>query len=254
MATLQLLNNITHKDLRVQSHYSATFGDNISSVLVFPTEFDALHKEYPVLFRRHAEQGIQAIALLGLCAGENLYLNEHYPQPPVAGSWMARYVPGLLAKGPFMIGYQQQSGASEAVLHVDMDHPRITHPISDTEKDTGKPVFLPKGGESDYLQHIVAILNRLHLGQQEAKAFYAELDRLNLLTPVNLAITLSNGDKLEIQGHETICKDTFAALPADTLAMLHQKGWLAYVYAIQSSLHNLSWLIDMKNALEHSRS
>lgn len=250
MATLQLLNNITHKDLRVQTHYSADFGDNISSVLVFPTEFDALHKEYPVLFRRHAEHGLQAVALLGLVSGENLFLNEHYPQPPMAGSWMGRYVPGLLAKGPFMIGYQQQHGSNEAVIHVDIDHPRITQA---TDNTGSKAVFLEKGGESDYLQQVAATLNRLHLGQDEASAFYAELDKLSLLTPINLAITLNNGDKLEIQGHETICKETFANLPADTLAALHQKGWLAHVYAIQSSLHNLSWLIDMKNALEHSR-
>ena len=250
MATLQLLNNITHKDLRVQTHYSADFGDNISSVLVFPTEFDALHKEYPVLFRRHAEHGLQAVALLGLVSGENLFLNEHYPQPPMAGSWMARYVPGLLAKGPFMIGYQQQHGGNDAVIHVDMDHPRIMQATGNTGS---KAVFLEKGGESDYLQQVAATLNRLHLGQDEASAFYAELDRLSLLTPINLAITLNNGDKLEIQGHETICKETFANLPADTLAALHQNGWLAHVYAIQSSLHNLSWLIDMKNALEHSR-
>ncbi len=227
MATLQLLNNITHKDLRVQTHYSADFGDNISSVLVFPTEFDALHKEYPVLFRRHTEQGLQAVALLGLVSGENLFLNEHYPQPPMAGSW-----------------------SNDAVIHVDMDHPRITQA---TDNTGSKAVFLEKGGESDYLQQVAATLNRLHLGQDEASAFYAELDRLSLLTPINLAITLNNGDKLEIQGHETICKETFANLPADTLAALHQKGWLAHVYAIQSSLHNLSWLIDMKNALEHSR-
>ena len=83
MATLQLLNNIVHKDLRVQTHYSADFGDNISSVLVFPTEFDALHKEYPVLFRRHAEHGLQAVALLGLVSGENLFLNEQVYFLPV---------------------------------------------------------------------------------------------------------------------------------------------------------------------------
>ena len=34
-----LLNNVTHKDLRVITRYGAEFGDDIGSVRTFPTEF-----------------------------------------------------------------------------------------------------------------------------------------------------------------------------------------------------------------------
>ncbi|BFT31447.1 SapC family protein [Alteromonas sp. D210916BOD_24] len=249
MPDLQLLNNITHKDLRVTPHYGAQYGDNIGSVQVFPSEFEALHKEYPVLLRRHSEKGLQAVALLGISSGENLYLSEHYANPPSAGSWMARYVPGILAKGPFLIGYQEQNGIRNAVVHVDMSHPKI---VQDTAL-SGQQIFLPQGGESDYLQNIANILNQLHQGQDEATSFYNALDELNLLTPVNLSITLKSGDKVSVQGHETICTETFASLPGEVMAQLHKKGWLAYIFYLQNALSNVAWLIDMKNALEYTR-
>ena len=34
-----MLNNIAHKDLRVITRYSAEFGDNVGTVLTFPTEY-----------------------------------------------------------------------------------------------------------------------------------------------------------------------------------------------------------------------
>jgi hypothetical protein len=44
-------------------------------VLVFPTEFEALQREYPILFRRGRQRRLQAVALLGLDRDENLFLD-----------------------------------------------------------------------------------------------------------------------------------------------------------------------------------
>ncbi len=248
MAKLQLLNNLSHKDLRVFTRYGAQYGDNVGSVLTFPVEYDDLHKEYPVLLRRHPTHGLQSVALLGFSAQENLFLNELYPSPPSAGSWMARYVPAMIAKGPFMIGYQQQDGQSEPVIHVDMDHPRISHDAGE-----GTAVFLPKGGQSGYLQKIASTLQRLDTGQKEADLFYREMDHLNLLVPVNFTLTLNSGEKISVEGHETVCSETFASLPSHSLSELHRKGWLNYIIFLQSSLANMNWLIEMKNTMEIAR-
>lgn len=51
MAKYALLNNIQHKDLRVITQFSATYGDNITSTLTFPTEFADIQKEYPIFFK-----------------------------------------------------------------------------------------------------------------------------------------------------------------------------------------------------------
>ena len=141
MTRFVLLDNIAHKDLRVRTGYSAEFGDNVNNVLIFPTEFAFAQREYPILFRRDTDGNLQAIALLGLDKDENLFLDDN--------GWNARYVPAVQQRGPFLIGFRNPEVdgdvVREPVIHVDLDHPRI----SQTE---GEPVFLRHGGNSPYLE------------------------------------------------------------------------------------------------------
>ena len=50
MSQAVLLNNVEHKDLKVDSSLSAEYGDNVNRALAFSTEFGDLQKEYPILF------------------------------------------------------------------------------------------------------------------------------------------------------------------------------------------------------------
>ena len=73
-----MLNNIAHKDLRVITRHAAEFGDNVGTVMTFPTEFADLQREYPIFFRKDANTGeFTSIALLGFAQDENLFLDEH---------------------------------------------------------------------------------------------------------------------------------------------------------------------------------
>ena len=46
------LNNIDHHDLGFVHLHGVAFGDNINQMLVFPTEFEEIQREYPIFFRR----------------------------------------------------------------------------------------------------------------------------------------------------------------------------------------------------------
>jgi len=106
MTNRVLLNNVEHRDLRVVTRHSVDFGDNINQVLVFPTEFEDLQREYPILFRRDADGNYQAVALLGLDRDENLFLD--------GDGWQARYVPAVQRCGPFSLGLRQSPGDGAA--------------------------------------------------------------------------------------------------------------------------------------------
>src|SRR6188472_1831380 len=112
-----LLDNVAHKDLKVRTGFSAEFGDSINSVLIFPTEFVYVQREYPILFRKDAGGLLQAVALLGLDKEENLFLE--------GGAWNARYVPAVQQRGPFLIGFRTVETSGEAVrepvIHIDLD-------------------------------------------------------------------------------------------------------------------------------------
>src|SRR4029450_10249160 len=86
-----MLNNVTHRDLRVITRYGAQFGDEGGTVLTFPTEYADVQREYPIFFRKDPTSGeYHSVALLGFAKNENLVLE--------AGRWLARYVSGVLVR------------------------------------------------------------------------------------------------------------------------------------------------------------
>src|SRR5689334_25355677 len=100
-----LLDNITHKDLRIRMQHGAEFGDNVGTVPTFPTEFADVQREYPIFFRRDQNGDFYSVALLGFKNDENLFLK--------GDRWDATYVPGILARGPFLIGFQERQEGGE---------------------------------------------------------------------------------------------------------------------------------------------
>jgi hypothetical protein len=157
MTNRVLLNNVDHGDLRVVTGYGAAFGDNINQVLVFPTEFEAVQREYPIFFRKDADGAFQAVALLGLDRDENLFLDQR--------GWNARYVPAVQQRGPFSIALRERDG--EPMIHVDLDHPRV-------RAGEGEPVFLPAGGNSPYLQQVARLLGLIYDGLEIGKATHSD--------------------------------------------------------------------------------
>lgn len=232
-----MLNNITHKDLRVITRHSAEFGDNLGSVLTFPTEYGDIQREYPIFFRKDPQGGeFQSIALLGFQQDENLFLEE--------GGWNAAYIPAIMARGPFLIGFQNQDRdgelRKEPVIHVDLDNPRISY----TE---GEPVFLPQGGNSRYLERIGNTLQGIHQGLAISKAMFAAFLGLELIEPVNVEIKFNAEEQFNLRGLYTISEEKLARLDGESLFKLNTAGFLQGAFLVMASLNNVKKLIDMKH-------
>ena len=243
-----LLDNVTHKDLRVIPQYSADFGDNVASVPVFATELANVIKHYPVLFypTDKTARDFTMVALLGLEAGENLFLNETLPESYQAlrqqSGWAADYVPATVARGPFAIGLHENG--NQVMVHVDASHPKLS-----TEQ--GKPLFLPKGGNSDYLNRISSILAVIHNGVQVTSDMVSMWHAMGLLEPMTVDIELVDGSKHTLGGHFAVSEEKVAALSATDLHTLHQHNYLQGLYLAMTSLNNLQTLIDLKNIRKH---
>ena len=236
MARHALLNNIAHKDLRVITRYGAEFGDNVGTMMVVPTEFADVQREYPIFFRKDATTGeFSSFALLGFSKDENLFLE--------GGAWKAAYVPGVIARGPFLIGFQERREDSEvqreAVIHVDLDDPRI----SSTE---GEPIFLPQGGNSRYLDRVAAILNGIRTGLEVSKAMFAAFTAADLIEPVKIEVKFNSEEQYDLLGLHTINQKKLAELDAETLHQLNRSGFLQGAFLVTASLNNVQRLIDMK--------
>lgn len=235
MSNVVLLDNVEHAHLKVKAERGDAFGDHINQALVFPNEFQALQREYPIVFRKDAAGNMQAVALLGFERDENLFLED--------GVWHARYMPAVQARGPFSIGMRnsQSVGASDAapVIQIDVANPAVGH-------DDGHPLFLQHGGHSPYLESIIGILETLHSGVGFSKAFFSALEEEKLIEPSTLEVKISETMQYSVPDVYSINEQQFQALSPESLERLHRAGFLAPCVLAMSSLDNISALVERK--------
>lgn len=234
-----LLNNVEHKDLRVITTRSAEYGDRVMSAPTFPDEFRSVQAHYPIFFAKSPDSGgFQPLAMLGFEQDENLFLTSE--------GWDATYVPLSIERQPFLIGFQQRTDAGgvtrQMVIHVDMDHPRIS-------QEEGERVFLEHGGYTDYLNRMNDALFTIHEGYERNKGFVQALLDHDLLESFTLDVELNDGNKHRLAGFYTINEEKLGALDADVLAKLNSDGFLLPIYMVIASLSNIRELIRRRNAL-----
>lgn len=240
MAKNELLNNVTHKDLKIIQDRTSRSGDNIGYTAIIPWEFRQVAACYPIFFRKtRSDNQFEVVALFGFASTENLFIDDQL-QGDI-------YIPLSVARIPFAIGYTQDStsGQREPVIHVDVEHPRVSF-------TQGEPVFLAQGGNSPYLEHINSMLAELINGVNVCKRFTDLLQAEDLLEPFVLKITLDNGEQLETAGFYTINEKVLRELDAEQLARLHGQNFLELIYMSIASLANIKKLINKKNALLNS--
>ena len=231
-----MLENVTHKDLRVRTGYSAEFGDDINLALVFPTEFGFIQREYPILFRKDANGDYESVALLGLDKGENLFLNE--------SGWNARYVPAVQQRGPFLIGLHPEKSDGSVnrgpMVHVNLDNPRVS-------ESEGEPVFLSHGGNSPYLEHVSRILQIIFDGAEVSKPMFAAFEQAGLIEAMEVNIKLDESTEYKLPDFFTINQDRLDALDGAVLERLNGQGHLQSAMFVANSLGNIEWLVELKN-------
>lgn len=239
MSNHVLLDNVTHKNLKVNRRFSKGCGYDYNVARVVPMELSLAQREYPLFFLKNPETGdFETIAMLGFTEGENLYLGDDH--------WDAGYVPLSMERQPFLIGFQEQMDdgvpTQVPVVHVDLDHPSI----SETE---GVPVFLPQGGESPYLEHVNSVLQAIHQGHEAGREFSQVLDGLELIESLDLSIEFKDGSKQSFAGLYTVNEDRLRDLTPEALATLHEGYHLRNIYMMLASLPVLEKLIERKNRL-----
>lgn len=236
MSKHELLNNITHKNLRVITKKSAIYGDSVGGALIFPSEFIEIQREYPIFFQKDVKTGeFQAVAIFGFKQNENLFLDEQ--------GWHANYIPAVIEREPFLIGFQREQGAAEAtpVIHVDLENPRISSGVE------GEQVFLEHGGNSPYLENISRTLMLIHDGLSASKDMFSAFLALDLIEPFVLDIEFNNGVRYQSSSYYTINQEKFFSLDDAALSQLHKTGHLHSAYMVLTSLGNIKKLIGMTN-------
>lgn len=239
MAKFELLNNVDHKDLRIIIERSASYGDDVWYVPVFPAEFRNVQRCYPIFFTKNPDTGkFQPVAMFGFQNRENLFLDEN--------GWNAPYIPLSVMRQPFVIGRQEARGQAgrdtQLVVSVDVESPRC----STTE---GERVFLEHGGNSEYLERVTELLHLIYSGYESSVGFADMLLGMDLLESFVLDVELDNGSNHRLAGFYTIKEESLAELTGKDLAVLRNNGFLEAIYMVIASMSHIPDLVLKKNRL-----
>ena len=236
MANYALLNNVDHQDVKIITERSARYGDNQMLAPTFPFEFRNVQAFYPILFQQEAAGGFQPVALLGFEQGENLFLGPD--------GWQATYIPAMLRREPFLIGFQKPQDASDGdlmrVLSLDMDHPRVN-------TEAGEALFHPLGGRTDFLESAADLLEGIYDGVAHGKAFVKALEERDLIEAVTLDIPLRDGSRNQLLGFHCLAEQQVQELPGEVLGDFQAQGFLMPLFMVLASMGNIQRLVEMKN-------
>lgn len=222
------LNNIEHRDLRVDTGHGATLGDDVMFVPTVPDEFRDVQAHYPIVFHKDAQGVLQPVALFGFRRGENLFLD--------GVRWDATYIPLAVRRQPFLIG----SSGDQVGVMIDLEHPRV-------RRDGGEALFREHGGTTEYMDRMTSILRSLHDGLHRSSALVDALLRHGLLESFALDVELDSGAQHRLVGFYAIHEENLRALGDEALLELRRAGHLEPVYMALASLANLRVLIQRMN-------
>ena len=175
MARYELLNNVTHKDLRVVTRFGREFGDDIGMVLAFPTEYAELQREYPIFFRKDRDSGEwQSVALLGF---------EQQGKPVPAGRPLECRLPaGRGRQGA--VPDRLPGTAHRRRTAQGAGHPR--RPGASARQFQRRRAGVPAAGRATVPTWNTSstVLRGIRDGMEAGKAMFAAFDRLGLIQPV----------------------------------------------------------------------
>ena len=235
MSQYEVLNSEKHRQIRVKTGYGAALGDAVMYAMTYPLEFRDIQGVYPILFTKDPDTGgFLAVALLGLEAGQNLFLRDD--------GWDAAYVPTLVERQPFLITKSRESDTRPPVVSLDLDHPRVS-------RDEGEALFGSEGEPSEFLNGKIALLDKLHRGLEHGSGFIDALLQHQLLEQITLDIAFNDGNKQTLEGFYCIAEERLYQLKGDALEALNQAGYLQPVFMAVASLSRVRDLIERRNRL-----
>lgn len=227
----EALNFKAHADLKINPVSGYTFAKKSHLTSVVLHEFPECAAHYPIVFvKKPDSEQLHPVAMLGLEAGENLFVDA-------AGAWQAgAYVPGAFRRYPF--GLAKPPAYEGLIICFDADSQNLT-------REQGEPLFGSDGNETELLKKIRTFLIELYNSELFAEKFTSKLQELDLLVPGNLQVSTPNGSN-RFDGVFLIDENRLSQLSDEQFLSLREHGFLAAIYSQMASLLQIKKFIAKK--------
>lgn len=219
------LSSDSHRDLSVRHVTGVPQAAGLNSVPIVLGEFEKVAAEYPIVFAGTGE-ATMPVALLGLGADENLFLDEQ-------GNWTGRYLPAFLRRYPFVFA---SGGDDRLTLCLDMKYPGVNR------EGRGERLFDADGNRTQYLENSLRFVSDYQAQHTATQRFCARLEGLGLFEDARAEATLPDGSRRQLTGFRSVSAPRLAALDdAAALALFRDDG-LRMVHLQLASLEQMSAL------------
>ncbi len=221
-----LLDRERHRRMRLRTGQGFGFAAGLNAMYITGAEFGEACKEYPLVFVRTPEGGVEPAAMLGLREGENLFVD---PQ----GRWGGRYVPAFVRRYPFVLA--QLPGQTQLGVCVD-------DAAQASGEQPGEALFDAQGEPTPYLQQSIQFLEQFQREHQRTRAFCQNLHEADLLRPMNARADLPDGRAFTVDGLLVVDEKKLLALPDAQVLSFFRGGELHLLSMHLLSLSNLKAL------------
>ena len=195
------------------------------------TEIVSLSSCMPVVILAASEQRPAAIAaMMGLEDGQNLFVSDN--------DWLGHSVPLSIQSAPFNYATEEQ----KLIVLIDQN--------SDAISDSGKAIFSSDGTPTPLLKQHQRMLGDLAQGLSLNQQFIATLEKLKLLSKLNIVLTYADQQQRTITGCLSIDDNALANLDDATIGQLHRSGMLMAINAMMLSLRQFNRLVQLSKNTE----
>jgi hypothetical protein len=200
------------------------------------TEFPIASRDYPLVFIS-ADEGKTFVPMLvlGLAAQQNLFVTADNAWDPSV------YLPAYVRRYPF------------CMTRVTVDGKEAPERVACVEKraiiDKGEKLFDDKGNPLPEWEARQKLLFEYEADLARTEEMCKLLAQHQLLEPFTMQAVPNQGEPLQLTGMYRVAEARLAALDANVLQELVQKGVLGRVYAHLISLDNFRRLLDRRTPL-----
>ena len=220
-----VLDREQHKGLRLQPNGTAQFAAKNQAIPLLAAEFPEACLEYPIVFTKGQDGQWMALALTGLQAGENAFVDTK-------GQWTARHVPASVRRYPFILA---ESDNKQLSLAADLSAPQLGK--------EGEPLFDSQGEPTELAKNVLQLLADFQAQAQRSSAIAQQLEQAGLLTQQNLQVRLGERNAV-VEGVWIVEEAKLRELPDDKIVAWFKGGEMAVIHAHMLSLRNLVPLLE----------
>jgi hypothetical protein len=225
------VNQQRHAGKKIKQVEGFDFASKFHIAYVTTHEFVRAAAIYPLVFIEDKEKDeFRPVALLGLDAGENLFVDG-------TGKWQASYIPAIIRRYPFALSQAGEDGRFLVCVDEGSDL------VNDTE---GSPLFDEKGEPTQVVENVKRYLSELQQMDAVTTEFCKFLAAHNLFVPLNMRVRQNDKFK-NISGCYVINEERLNNLSDELFLEVRNKHYLPAIYAQLTSLSQIERLVMLKD-------